>query len=190
MEKKYLRAYKLLSTAAALLFMIIFLLMIEEEIISPQWKQYQSEYLSMINEKGIKNNVPKLSSIRQIDIQSIGHIDRCITCHLNMGKIGYDSLQLPYASHPGTLLEKHELPAYSCTFCHNGNGRSLKRHQTCGEENSRDRKPLESHCVMCHLAVFDTTQRYPTMPKIMKGLELFYSSGCLGCHKLRGVGGH
>jgi len=189
MEKKYLLAYKLLSTAAAVLVMIIFLLMIEEDVISPQWKQYQSEYLSMTKVKGMELNFPKFSTIRQIEIQSIGHVDRCITCHLNMGQSGYASLELPYASHPGTILEEHELPVYSCTFCHNGNGRSLKRHQTCGEKNSRDRKPLESNCVICHLAVFDTTQQYPMIPEIIEGLELFNSSGCLGCHKLRSLGG-
>ena len=168
MEIKYLLVYRLISTAAALLFLIIFFLMIEEDVISPDWKKYQRDYIDVVGENGLEINTHKLSSIRQIEIKPINRVDRCITCHLNMGQSGFDSLEIPYASHPGSFLEEHDLSEYSCTFCHNGDGRSLRRHETCAEENHIDRKPLDSHCIGCHLAVFDLSQVNPSMPNVTR----------------------
>jgi cytochrome c oxidase cbb3-type subunit 3 len=190
MEKKYLNLYKILSIISGLVFIIFAFLMMYEEIISPEWKQYQDEYTGQMAGLGSPaDQIPFRYGIRQIEVKPIDHIDRCITCHINIGQAPLDSFSVPYSDHPGIALEQHDLATFACTLCHNGSGRSLRRSETCERENRSKWRPLESRCAHCHLAVFDSTSVEASMPDISQGLMTFVQSGCLGCHKLRGVGG-
>jgi len=190
MEEKYLNLYKLLSIISSLIFIIFAFVMIWEEIVDPEWKMNQTKF----HEFAIRQNLPSdqiLSSkgIRQIEIESINHIDRCMTCHVAIGQAATDSLPLPFSRHPGTILEDHDLASFGCTLCHNGSGRSLRRNETCDRDRQSEWRPIESHCAHCHLALFDSSYAYTKMPTVAKGLKILGKSGCLGCHKIRGFGG-
>jgi cytochrome c oxidase cbb3-type subunit 3 len=190
MEEKYLTLYKLLSIISALIFVVFAFLMMWEEIIDPEWKTNQTEYKAY----AIRLNLPphQIQSgygIRQIEIESINHIDRCMTCHLMIGQAEIDSLPLPFSSHPASILEHHDLASFGCTLCHNGSGRSLRRDETCDRDHLPEWRAIESHCAHCHLAIFDSSFAYTKMPTVSDGLKVLTKSGCLGCHKLRGIGG-
>jgi len=190
MEEKYLKLFKIISIISGLIFFIFAFLMMYEEVISPEWKNYQAEYTKQVTQlKSPANIIPTGYGIRQIEVKPINHIDRCITCHLNIGQAPIDSLPIPFSEHPGTVLKQHDLAIFACTLCHNGSGRSLRRSETCDRIHQSEWHPLQSQCAHCHLAVFDSTSVKPAMPDISTGLVAFVSSGCLGCHKLRGVGG-
>ncbi len=190
MEEKYLKLYKILSIIFGLIFLIFAFLMMWEEIITPEWKQYQNEYREQLGRLNLPpDQIQPGAGIRQIEIKTINHVDRCITCHVNIGQAEVDSLPLPFSAHPGPALEQHDLATFACTLCHNGSGRSLRRSETCDRKNQFEWRPLESQCAHCHLAIFDSSSVNHSMPAVSTGLKSFIQSGCLGCHKLRGVGG-
>ncbi len=190
MENKYLKLYKKIVSASALVFLIIMIFMFFNEVISPEWKQHQDTYveLSSINDS-LKSEAQLLTGLRQIEIKEFNHTDRCITCHLHIDKNNDESEDLPFSGHPGKMLDSHDLASFGCTLCHVGNGRSLIYDETCNPESIVDWKPVKSNCSECHLAFFANTRR-TRLPEVTKqGLNMVYQSGCLGCHKLRHVGG-
>jgi mono/diheme cytochrome c family protein len=164
--------------------------MFRAEIINPEWKIEQKKYKTILETQGSgldkdQNNF----GLGQIELREIGHVDRCITCHLNPEQTVMDSLPLPFAAHPVPMLDEHDLGTFACTLCHSGSGRSLLRRETCDKSVQNNWKPVESSCVVCHLAIFDKRGiKYP-LNEITTGWNLFRQSGCLGCHKLRGLGG-
>jgi len=190
MEEKYLKLFKLLSIFSGFIFIFFAFFMMYEEVISPEWKMYQDEYAEQAEKlNSSKDNILSRNGIRQIEVEPINLTDRCITCHINIGQSPVDSFPLPYSDHPGTVLMQHDLAKFACTLCHNGSGRSLRRSETCDRKYLSEWRPLESKCAHCHLAIFDSTSVNLTMPDISEGLTTLVRSGCLGCHKLRSVGG-
>jgi len=190
MEEKYLKSYKILSIISGLIFLVFAILMMWEEIITPEWKDNQDNYREQLVRLNMPSNKHEPGyGLREIEIKPINHIDRCITCHLTIGQAGADSLPLPFSAHPSSILENHDLATFACTLCHNGSGRSLRRVETCDRIYQSEWRPLESRCAYCHLAIFKSSSETTAMPTIADGLQIFKKSGCLGCHKLRGVGG-
>jgi mono/diheme cytochrome c family protein len=190
MEDRYLKLYKILSIVFSVIFIVFALLMMWEEIIEPEWKENQKSYQQVLIQKGTSSNLQQADfGIREIEIKDINHIDRCITCHVTVGQVTIDSLPLPFSEHPQEIINRHDLASFGCTLCHNGSGRALRREETCDRNNQPQWRPIESHCAHCHLAVFDSSSVYKSMPAISAGLKTFKNSGCLGCHKLRGIGG-
>jgi len=190
MEEKYLKLYKILSVIFSLIFIVFAFLMMWEEIVEPEWKKNQKAYQQVLRQKGVSSNLSQSDfGIKEIEIKDVNHIDRCITCHVTVGQATMDSLPLPFSQHPQEIINRHDLASFGCTLCHNGSGRALRREETCDRNNQPQWRPIESHCAHCHLAVFDSSSAYTSMPTISVGLKTFKNSGCLGCHKLRGIGG-
>jgi mono/diheme cytochrome c family protein len=190
MEQKFLNIYKIISIISGLIFLIFAFLMMYDDVISPEWRTYQDQYAEQVAElKSPSDQNLSGYGIRQIEVKPINHIDRCITCHINIGQTPVDSFPVPFSDHPGDVLKHHDLTTFACTLCHNGSGRSLRRSESCDRIHQSEWRPLESQCARCHLAVFDSTSVKATMPDISLGLMTFIGSGCLGCHKLREVGG-
>jgi mono/diheme cytochrome c family protein len=192
MEEKFLNIYKLLTIVFGLIFIVFAFLTMWEEIIDPEWKINQEQYHDLTARLNLpKDQIQSVNGIKQIEIEAMDHVDRCITCHVSIEKSEIEefSLSLPYSPHPMTILINHDLSFFGCTLCHNGRGRALRRVETCDRNHQPEWKPIQSHCAHCHLTVFDTSSVYSEMSIISRGLEIFKSSGCLGCHKLRGIGG-
>jgi mono/diheme cytochrome c family protein len=190
MEEKYLKLYKLLSISFSLVFIVFAFLMMWQEIVEPEWKLNQADFQALSQKMALPaDKFQHTIGIQQIEIESINHVDRCMTCHLTIGHSSSDSLPLPFSGHPDKILENHDLASFGCTLCHNGNGRSLRRNETCDREYQPEWRSVESHCAHCHLSVFDPLKVKNEMPIVAKGLDVFNNSGCLGCHKVRGIGG-
>jgi len=184
-ENKFLYRFKILAIVSASLFIILVLLMSVE----PSWKTYQKTFGAMIKDKKDSVQTTIREGIHQIEIGGTGHVDRCLTCHLAIDAGTGRPLPLPFADHPAGILNNHDLSQFACTLCHAGKGRSLVYDETCNPLTVSDWKPIDANCSQCHLAVFDR-QPAPSLPRtIRQGLDLFYTSGCLGCHKLRDAGG-
>ena len=190
MENKFLTTYKQIVLAASLVFLIIMILMFYNEVISPEWKHHQNNYLdwSSIN-NSLKSDTDLFTGLREIEIEEFDHIDRCITCHLRIDKNIDEAEDLPFSGHPGQILESHDLASFGCTLCHVGNGRSLVYDETCNPDFIIDWKPVKSNCSKCHLAFYDKSTRTKLPDETTDGIEIVYQSGCLGCHKFRHVGG-
>jgi mono/diheme cytochrome c family protein len=116
-----------------------------------------------------------------------------MTCHAGIEEPGMDENAIPFSSHSGNYLTTHPTERFGCTLCHAGHGRVLEVQDVCGREGhdpSVSLQYVQALCAQCHLSLFaDSVPSYGA-EMLQSGLDLFRREGCLGCHKLRGVGGH
>jgi mono/diheme cytochrome c family protein len=190
MEKKYINMYKTITLISALIFVITTILMFYAEVISPEWKQNQDAFKNYIADNKTAADIPRISlGLKQIEISEFNHIDRCNTCHLDIENTQSEKVDLPFSGHPGQLLEIHDLSSFGCTLCHSGMGRSLLRDETCNPEKIIDWRPVKSNCANCHLSIFKHSPDSKLPLVINEAKSAVYGLGCLGCHKIRHVGG-
>lgn len=175
---------------------ILLLFYITDEIISPDYKQYQTTYRKQLVQFA-KNDDERIAAekfpiaVRQIVSRDLGRTDRCISCHVALEDPRMEGFQEPLKAHPGKLLETHDVQKIGCTVCHDGQGRALSQIDAHAIAIKGWEKPLlpdtfiYSSCLRCH-----ETHEFPEIPAILKeGQEIFFSTGCMGCHKLNGRGG-
>jgi mono/diheme cytochrome c family protein len=131
--------------------------------------------------------------IREVALGVDSRVDRCITCHLGVNFPGLTGIPQPLREHSGSHLLIHSLEKLGCTLCHGGNGRDVTVQAPCtaerlGNPPRESLRFVESSCGRCHGEVFDTTAIVGA-PVLEQGREIFRTGGCLGCHRLRMVGG-
>jgi mono/diheme cytochrome c family protein len=157
-----------------------------------EWKDWQHAYLkqevaraSTPEQKADAARIP--IEVRQIILPDLDRVDRCTTCHLAVEDPSYGAFKQPLAYHPNH--DRHPFEKFGCTICHQGQGRATTREAAHGRVEHWDRPMLElkyiqSACGKCHLP-----SDVPDAPKLARGRAVFEEAGCIGCHKLHGVGG-
>lgn len=142
-------------------------------------------------------------------------IDRCQSCHIAVDDPRFRSSQEPLTAHPyseamgdvfrnGRWERRHKFSDFGCTVCHDGQGRGLEVADAHGEEDSWPapligytmqtgwKKEISAHvhgkdfmqanCVQCH-----TARDFQGTPLVRRGRELFFKTGCYGCHRIDGL---
>jgi len=153
---------------------------------------------------GLLNAVRRINiSIRQINVERVGLVDRCQSCHVAMdpalvpptlaltnASLGLNAdSKLPFAAHPNPeLLKVHNPDRFGCSPCHGGNGRATSGIIKGHGRNKFWLWPLyykentEAGCQQCHMSDFVTEMA----PRLTKSKELFREKGCIGCHRYEG----
>ncbi len=106
------------------------------------------------------------TEIQQENLEDIGRVDRCESCHTAANLGGFETVQPKYyQSHPyrRTLFALHPVDKFGCTTCHDGQGRATtKFYAHAPTDNPHDaekhfwEEPLlkgafmESNCRKCH----------------------------------------
>ncbi|MCS6806786.1 MAG: c-type cytochrome [Acidobacteriota bacterium] len=166
--------------------------------LSKKRENYLKENLIGLTPAQIRGLQEKLKQfpieIKQINIEKIGLVDRCESCHLgtrepviltaaNMGR------RREFISHPNReLLTIHDPERFGCTTCHNGNGRATKSIEYAHGTNKHWPWPLfpkgnyEAGCVQCH----QNDRVLDHAPILTKGRDLYQNKGCVGCHRYEG----
>jgi mono/diheme cytochrome c family protein len=70
------------------------------------------------------------TEIVQQNIEDIGKVDRCESCHYGSNRGGFETVQPKYfQSHPyrRTLFSLHPVEKFGCTTCHDGQGRATTK---------------------------------------------------------------
>lgn len=157
-----------------------------------EWKTWQREYikdeLARASTPSQRADAERIQvEIRQIVLPELNRVDRCTSCHVAVEDPSYAGFRLPLAYHPNH--DRHPFDRFGCTICHQGQGRATTREAAHGHVQFWDRPMLEmkyiqSACGKCHLPT-----DVPDAPKLARGHEVFERAGCIGCHKLQGVGG-
>ncbi len=157
-----------------------------------EWKTWQREYIkdevARAATPGQRADAERLRvEVRQIVLPELNRVDRCTSCHLTVEDPSYGPSHLPLTYHPNH--DRHPFDKFGCTICHQGQGRATTREAAHGHVPFWDRPMLEmkyiqSACGKCHLPT-----DVPDAPKLAHGHEVFEKAGCIGCHKLHGVGG-
>ncbi len=201
LETYYNRLYKKITIGASLVCIVLFGMSALEENFFREWKNYQQEYKEILISKANSDKELAVAEefpveIRQIFLKDFGRVDRCVSCHSGIEDPRMSDQAKPHAAHSGSYVQNHPVEKFGCSICHGGQDRALAvKSAFARDEDIHWEYPVlplaltQSSCGKCHLAIFDRTQKLAGAETLMRGREIFYQQGCLGCHKVRGVGG-
>ena len=83
-----------------------------------EWKQTQARF-TQIPENAYHSTADGGFSfdpgVRQIVVEGLGRVDRCITCHLGIDDARYEDAEQPFRTHPGEILASHDIKHFGCT---------------------------------------------------------------------------
>lgn len=157
-----------------------------------EWKDWQRQYvkdeLARAATPEQKADAARIAiEVRQVVLPEVDRVDRCTSCHTSVEDPSYAGYPLPLAYHPNH--DRHPFNKFGCTICHQGQGRATTRQAAHGRVEHWDRpmldlKYIQSACAKCHLP-----SDVPEAPRLTRGRAVFDESGCIGCHKLHGIGG-
>jgi len=162
----------------------------------------------------IKAQSPK---IEQTIVTAFGEtrVDRCESCHAAVDDPRFADEKEPLTTHPystamgdvlrnGRWERRHKFSDFACTTCHDGQGRGLEASDAHGEdpawpspmlgytpqadwrkENAvhlQGAEYMQVNCAQCH-----TGKDFAGTALVSKGHELFFKTGCYGCHRIEGL---
>ncbi len=205
-EQKYrYRAQWLVLIGAGVLLLLLLSTWITEGR-SKEWRKIQKTYAGILEETAENGFDAFERGIFQVDLPDFKRSDRCISCHHGLENPAMQQMPQPHTSHPGDFLVDHPVQQYGCTICHGGQPGALSRKEAFGQLSEThwpypllEQPYIQASCGKCHLAIFseqakdepgdDLVGAVEGMGIFRKGLSIFSSEGCLGCHQARGVGG-
>lgn len=204
-EQRYTdRVQWLVLIGAAVLFLLLSGAWIIEGS-NKEWRKNQKEYISLLRETTDSEEESGIVDIErgifQVELSHFNRVDRCISCHNGLEDPRMTDVQQPHALHPGTFLSDHPVQDYGCTICHGGQGVALTQEDAHGRMQKNhwpypllEQPYIQASCGKCHLSIFNHSGQNQLgdkkgMEVLVRGLSIFTSEGCLGCHQARGVGG-
>lgn len=193
MQSKFYLSLLLISSLVLLAFAAI----ATYSALSPEWKQFQTEYKDILIKNATDETTRKRAEkidigIQQIYLSSLKRADRCTSCHRGIENPLMAGAEQPHRQHSGNYLENHPVAKFGCTVCHRGQGRAMNMREAHGEEHTHwdfpimPLKYIQGSCALCHDFVM---LKQEGGEHVARGEELFREKGCRGCHKLDGVGG-
>src|SRR5271169_1611336 len=147
-----------------------------------EWKWYQYRYNSLV--ATLPQRVkPADIGLKQIWVQKLDRVDRCVTCHLGIKEVALKDAQEPFRTHPHIY---HDIEDFGCTICHEGQGVATEFKESIGNVKYWDKPILpkqfmEASCAKCH-----KEQSVPQAPVLTAGRKLIEESNCAGCHVIAG----
>ncbi len=121
---------KLILLASSLVFLLFLLLAAFEENFTSEWRDHQKAYAAQLAEKAEADgkSAPGYPiEVRQLYLEDLDRVDRCVTCHVGIDNPAFASAEQPLAAHPGDFLKHHPSDKFGCTICHQGQGRATAK---------------------------------------------------------------
>lgn len=148
-----------------------------------EWRRQQQGYNRFIEQQP-RRMKPVPIGIKQTWVPQFSRVDRCPSCHLGMGEVALTDAPQPFRAHPKIA---HDLEAFGCTICHEGQGPATTAEEAHGITEFWERPMLparymESSCGKCHWR--DAVQ---DAPSLTAGRRLLKEAHCVGCHRIAGV---
>ena len=169
-----------------------------------EWRYYQYAFRNLVAEKYGADKARTIpSGLQQIWVPSLGHADRCITCHQATSFKGFETADEPYRTHPIEPLKNHPPEQFGCTSCHGGQGWAVDAEPAHGpvehwEEPVLGREMgaayslvddkaalMQMNCNVCHR--YDRETKGADAINLAK--RLVVEKGCRACHTINGRGG-
>ena len=153
-----------------------------------EWKGYQNAFYKKVQEKGESTKESSGSiAIKQLAIEELGRVDRCITCHMGVDEPGFKSEENPFKYHPDDPGH-HPFEKFGCTICHEGQGRATTVQEAHGYSKHWGKPILpmdyvQASCGKCH---FESELK--GAPLLTEGRRLYKEKSCNMCHKIEGMG--
>jgi Cytochrome c. len=145
-----------------------------------EWRAVQRDYNRYI-EKLPQKVKPSPLVLKQIWVPKLNRIDRCVTCHTGIDNGKLANAPLPFRSHSQI---PHDIAAFGCTICHNGQGLATNFSDAHLPSAFWDKpvlptRYLESSCGRCHI-----NENLKLTPTLNRGRQEISELNCIGCHNL------
>jgi len=169
-----------------------------------EWRYYQYAFKQIVAEKlGADRAKIVPTGLQQIWVPSLGHADRCVTCHQATTWQGFETAEAPFRTHPVEPLKNHPIEKFGCTSCHGGQGWAVDagpahgpvaywEEPMLGKELGAayslvDNKAalMQMNCNTCHR--YDRETKGADMINLAK--QLVIDKGCRACHTINSRGG-
>jgi mono/diheme cytochrome c family protein len=212
------RRLKIILLLSSVTFLAFLLLAAFEENFTAEWRGHQSAYaaqLTQLAKSSGKPNIPFPLEVRQVYLEGLKKVDRCVTCHVAIDDPRFTEAAQPLATHSGDLLKHHPSDKFGCTICHQGQGRATAKADAHGHvphwpEPMLGGAMVYTSCSRCHyendlyggqsdlygtvrpiehITEGELASALPHADNIARGKRMVVEKGCLGCHKYRGRGG-
>lgn len=192
LRKFKITSFFLFSIGSVISLILIIVLIFQDS--QGEWVNYQKRYKSISlknteNEQEIKEIKESKIEIKQLVLNSLNRIDRCISCHISADQPQFKEAKQPLTTHPGSYLENHPVEKFGCTICHEGLAMATTAHEAHGDDDPSLHPMLrgvfiQASCGKCH-----NENKYSETSVIGTGKRLFSLYGCRVCHKLYKSGG-
>lgn len=209
---KAFQALTILGCAGTLAFLVAEM---RRENFEGQWRENQARYARRLSpELAAGYEI----GLKQAFVPALERVDRCQTCHVGIDDPNMGTEAQPLRTHPGELLALHPPEEFGCTICHQGQGRAVTQAEAHGEVAHWEEPLLRGElvytsCSRCHsesglygfeaelyaaaapggpapeIRTGELAAGIPGAEILRRGKALVASSGCLGCHVYRGLGG-
>jgi cytochrome c2 len=169
-----------------------------------EWRYYQFAFKQIVSEKlGAERAKTVPTGLQQIWVPSLGHADRCVTCHQATTWKGFENVAAPFRTHPVEPLKNHPIEKFGCTSCHGGQGWAVDvapahgpvehwEEPLLGKELGTayslvDNKAalMQMNCNTCHR--YDRETKGADMINLAK--QVLKDKGCRACHTINSRGG-
>lgn len=205
-----------------MLLLILFLAALGKDQVRG-WKDYQKEFKhreinraqeklaaaktddeKLTAENELKNAKKMPIEIRQMWVQNIKAVDRCITCHQGYDPLSNSSLVTPYKDQPYSapadtvsfeIHKIHNFDKFGCVVCHGGQGLATETKAAHGqvahwESPLLKGTLLQAACFKCHDNINELNIKGTNYTaEIVRAKAIFRENGCIGCHQIAGEGG-
>jgi len=133
--------------------------------------------------KATRSPMSDATEIQQYNLDTLGRVDRCVTCHMGADRGGLETVSPEYfRTHPlrRTLLKYHPPDQFGCTTCHDGQGRAtiIKRGLISGELIVDYPHAPEGHQFHTHY----WERPVLTGPDSKKAPDWYREANCRSCH--------
>ncbi len=209
---------KFILLISSLVFLAFLLLAAFEENFTAEWRGHQSAYAAQLTQLAKTSGKPNIAfplEVRQVYLEGLKKVDRCVTCHVAIDDPRFTEAAQPLATHSGDLLKHHPSDKFGCTICHQGQGRATTKADAHGHvkhwpEPLLGGAMVYTSCSRCHyendlyggqsdlygtvrpiehITEGELASSLPHADNIARGKRMVVEKGCLGCHKYRGRGG-
>ncbi|MBZ5559048.1 MAG: c-type cytochrome [Acidobacteriia bacterium] len=169
-----------------------------------EWRYYQYQFRRVVADKlGAEKARTVPSGLQQIWVPSLGHADRCVTCHQAVAWNGFEAAEEPYRTHSAEPLKNHPIEKFGCSSCHGGQGwavdvgpahgpvehweEPLLGRQLGTEYSLVDNKAalMQMNCNTCHR--YDRETKSADFINLAKAIV--NARGCRACHVINSRGG-
>jgi mono/diheme cytochrome c family protein len=210
------RIFKILTILGCVGTLAFLVAEMRRENFEGEWREAQARYVGRLApELAAGYEI----GLQQAFVPALERVDRCKSCHAGIDDPNMRTEAHPLRTHPGVLLELHPAEDFGCTICHQGQGRAVAKAEAHGdvphwEEPLLRGELVYTSCSRCHaesgiygfeaelyaaaapgqvqheIRTGELAAGIPGADILRRGKSLVATSGCLGCHVYRGMGGN
>ena len=118
MEPSQVKGLKVLLLISSLVCLVFLLLAAFDENFTAEWHTHQSAYAAALEKTALeawKKPVDYPVEVRQVYLEELGHVDRCVSCHVGIDNPAFADAEQPLTAHPGDVLKHHPSDKFGCT---------------------------------------------------------------------------